>query len=540
MLSALLLPAAVGAQNPSQPAAETRVGPPRGTVIAVGGGLIGADVYRAFIDAAGGPDALIVDVPTAGGDNAYAQDALGAQLLRRAGARNVVVVHTTDRAVADGDSLAAIVHRAGGVWFDGGRQFRLVDAYGGTRLEAAFHDVLARGGVVGGSSAGATILGDFLVRGAPSNNNFIMDDPRYENGFAFLRGVAIDQHVVARSRLPDLADSIAPRYPHLLPISEDEGTAWVVRGDTATIVGAGEAFAYQATEHDPGKPFLTLHPGDVFNLATRTIVRRASDRLPGFRAMVDSIMAPYRDPKRGGATVLVALDGAVLVDTSYGIPPQQRYMPTTMLPLFDVGDIATLFRGLCAELPPAAPRSGASTRQSTRDGGAVQARSTLQGCIARDIGRRAGIHRTNARSDGTVESSVDELYRFALALDEPMRFAPADGSDAGADDAEARDGDAREAAAPDLTRGWTPDSALGAVRFSAFAASGGKRSAIERIPSRGVTIIILTNDANANARGMAERMARPLLAAGQVHDSSRARPSPASAAPARAPATLSP
>src|SRR5205085_11502480 len=161
--------------------------------------------------------------------------------------------HTNDRKLADADSFAAILKKAGGIWFEGGRQFHLVDSYAGTKVEQGFHDVLARGGVVGGSSAGASILGDFLVRGAPSNNHVIMDDPSHEKGFAFLRGVGIDQHVVARERLADLADSIISKYPTMLAISEDEGTAWVVRGDTAWIVGRNKAFAYGGQTKDLGK-----------------------------------------------------------------------------------------------------------------------------------------------------------------------------------------------------------------------------------------------------------------------------------------------
>src|SRR6185295_15450804 len=123
-----------------------------------------------------------------------------------------------------------------------------VQDYGGTKTERAIMEVLERGGVVGGSSAGASIQGDFLVRGAPSNNNTIMDYPGWEIGFGYLKNVGIDQHVIARSRLPDLADSIIPRYPTLLGISEDEGTAWVVRGDTATIVGRNKAFVYNGKD----------------------------------------------------------------------------------------------------------------------------------------------------------------------------------------------------------------------------------------------------------------------------------------------------
>ena len=162
----------------------------------VGGGAIGPELYAAFIDAAGGPDALIIDVPTAGGDSTYPADWRGTRGLRAAGARNVVVLHTLDRAVANSDAFVAPIARAGGIWFEGGRQWHLVDSYGGTRSERAFHDVLARGGVVGGSSAGASILSSYMLRGARTGNATIMA-PGYESGFGFLRGVAIDQHVVA-------------------------------------------------------------------------------------------------------------------------------------------------------------------------------------------------------------------------------------------------------------------------------------------------------------------------------------------------------
>ena len=226
----------------AQPAAP-RVGPPTGSVVVVGGGAQGPEIYARFIELAGGPDALIIDVPTAGGDSVYPPTWRGKRGLEAAGARNVVVLHTIDRAVADADSFVAPIRRAGGVWFEGGRQWHLVDSYAGTRTERAFHDVLARGGVVGGTSAGASILASYLLRGARSGNGIIMA-PGYEQGFGFLRGVAIDQHVVARERLRDLADSLLPRRPELLGLSEDEGTAWVVRGDTAEIIGRNKAFVY--------------------------------------------------------------------------------------------------------------------------------------------------------------------------------------------------------------------------------------------------------------------------------------------------------
>src|SRR5256885_6726801 len=259
--AAVLLPWAMSnAQSP-------RVGPPRGTVLVVGGGSLGPEVLGKFIELAGGPDALIVDVPTAGGDSVYPADWPGTHSLKAAGAKHVIVLHAIDRKLADSDSFAAVLSRAGGVWFEGGRQWHLVDSYAGTKTEKAFHDVLARGGAVGGSSAGASILASYLLRGARAGNSVIMA-PGYEQGFGFLRGVAIDQHVVARERLADLADSLMPKHPELLGMSEDEGTAWLVRGDTAEIIGRNKAFVYGGwPPNDSRQPVLPRHPGEPYDLS---------------------------------------------------------------------------------------------------------------------------------------------------------------------------------------------------------------------------------------------------------------------------------
>src|SRR3954465_5934951 len=93
-------PAAPGAAVSSRPAVAQvpgdvpRVGPPRGTVMVVGGGAQGPGLSGKFIGLAGGPDALIIDVPTAGGDSVYPADWRGTRALKLAGARNVVVLHT--------------------------------------------------------------------------------------------------------------------------------------------------------------------------------------------------------------------------------------------------------------------------------------------------------------------------------------------------------------------------------------------------------------------------------------------------------------
>ena len=92
-------------------AQNTKVGPAHGTVLVVGGGSLGPEVLGRFIELAGGPDALIVDVPTAGGDSVYPADWQGTRSLKAAGAKRVLVLHTIDRKLADADSFASVIAR---------------------------------------------------------------------------------------------------------------------------------------------------------------------------------------------------------------------------------------------------------------------------------------------------------------------------------------------------------------------------------------------------------------------------------------------
>ena len=243
--------------------AGTAIGPPKGAVIAAGGGNLGPEVINRFIELAGGPDALIVFIPTA--LDPQPANLAEANILRKAGAKNLTILHTTDRKIADSKTFVEPLRKARGVWFGGGRQWRLVDAYLNTRTLRELRRVLARGGVIGGSSAGATILGSYLVRGARSGNQIMMA-PGYEQGFGFLRGVAIDQHLLKRKRENDLVGVIRT-HPALLGIGLDEGTAIIVQGDRFEVAGRSKVAIYE-----PSKPYYFLSEGDRFDLKTRTRV----------------------------------------------------------------------------------------------------------------------------------------------------------------------------------------------------------------------------------------------------------------------------
>ena len=250
---------------------STAVGPANGSLIAAGGGALGREIIDRFLELAGGAEAPIVVIPTAGGDTAYAQDWPGLELLRRSGATNLVVLHTSDRRAADSDELVAAIRRARGVWFPGGRQWRLVDSYLGTRVERELHALLARGGVIGGTSAGASIQASYLVRGAREGNQIMMA-PGYEQGFGFLRNVAIDQHVIPRRRLADLPP-VLERHPELLGIGIDEGTAIVVQGDVFEVIGASKVFVYGGRDPLSAEgPYVMLERGARYDMRARRII----------------------------------------------------------------------------------------------------------------------------------------------------------------------------------------------------------------------------------------------------------------------------
>lgn len=328
---------------------RSRVGPENGSLVVVGGGNIEPSIYARFLALAGGPSAPIVVIPTAGEDSVYPQIWSGLAGLRGAGATNITVLHTTSRSVAESDSFVAAIQNARAVWFPGGRQWRLVDSYLGTRTERELRAVLARGGVIGGTSAGASILASYLVRGARSGNTVVMAKG-YEQGFGYLRDMAIDQHVVARNRQNDLQEVITA-HPDLLAIGLDEGTALVVRGDHGEIIGRGKAFVHNGRDaSDPGHPYLTLLPGDEYDLAARRVTAHAADGAPITEVFVDSVFADFNAPASPGAAVLVAIDGKILVSKGYGLADLEARVPVTPHTNFRLASVTKQFTAMATML----------------------------------------------------------------------------------------------------------------------------------------------------------------------------------------------
>ena len=274
------------------PSGPPEYGPANGTLIIIGGGSTeGTGIVEKFIELAGGPDKKFIIVPTAGGNRRqdgtlqeYTEEQVIQSWVRR-GVKNVKMLHTHDPKVADTEAFVKDLRDANAVWFNGGRQWNIVDSFANTLAYREFHKVLERGGVIAGSSAGATIQGEYLVRGDTSGPNVMMtQEPNHQEAFKFLRKSAIDQHINTRNRWDDLI-AVIQKYPNLLGIGLSEGTAIIVKQDTFEVMGKWKVAVHDNTRlYQPWeKPYFVLSAGDVYNMKTRRIEKLGIGQTPGGR-----------------------------------------------------------------------------------------------------------------------------------------------------------------------------------------------------------------------------------------------------------------
>jgi cyanophycinase len=246
----------------------------------------GAGVLERFVSLAGGPDANYVYIPTASSgiklDNGFIftppdsdlpaenTKAFESELAKMFGVKAITILHTRNRTTANTPVFVEPLRQANGVWISGGNSGRLADAYLGTRTEKEIKAVFARGGVVGGNSAGAIIQGSFIVRGRPDKP--VLMAQGHERGFGLLKHVVINPHLIAAKREDELVN-VVDAHPELLGIGIDEKTAIVIQGDRFQVLGDSKVAIYDNQKHDK-LWYYWLSPGTVFDLHSRAVVIR--------------------------------------------------------------------------------------------------------------------------------------------------------------------------------------------------------------------------------------------------------------------------
>jgi cyanophycinase len=147
------------------------------------------------------------------------------------GWKDVKVVHANDRQAAMQDGFGGALQEAQAVWIGGGDQSRLSHRYCGTEFLQRLLDWFHRGGVLGGTSAGAAVMSARMIAGG-------VDEPQFGEGFGVLPTVIIDQHFAQKNRIARLTKAVA-QSKDVLGVGIDECTGWLIEGAATKVIGAG-------------------------------------------------------------------------------------------------------------------------------------------------------------------------------------------------------------------------------------------------------------------------------------------------------------
>ncbi|QDZ06790.1 cyanophycinase [Sphingomonas panacisoli] len=157
------------------------------------------------------------------------------------GVTDLVELYVNDRDETRSPKNLDLLRDAAGIFFTGGDQLRISSQIGDTPIEEMVRAIHDSGGVVAGTSAGASVMSEtMLVRGSSAESHRI-GDLHMAPGLGLIRDVIIDQHFAERGRIGRLLGGVA-QNPRVLGIGIDEDTAIVIDGDTFKVVGAGAVY----------------------------------------------------------------------------------------------------------------------------------------------------------------------------------------------------------------------------------------------------------------------------------------------------------
>lgn len=235
-----------------------------GALMVCGGGSLPDEVYDEFVRLAGGKSARLVLIPSA-----YPYESRERIEYRFSGWRDYEVtafdfLDTDAREKADTAEFIRPLEQATGVWMSGGFQSRLSGLYAGTKVEEAIKGVLARGGVVSGTSAGAAVMSRVMIR--YGSNQAVVD-----RGLGLLDKAVVDQHFTERGRHTRLL-GVIEQHPDLVGLGVDEGTALLVQGNRLKVMGRARATVF--VHRDDSTSIVPIHAGHAADLAWKAAGER--------------------------------------------------------------------------------------------------------------------------------------------------------------------------------------------------------------------------------------------------------------------------
>ncbi len=229
-----------------------------GKLMICGGGPTPDGLRQEFIRLADGAKAKIVIIPTGMpfSNRQEMEDRFSS--WREFPIESLSFIDTESRDEANQEEFVKPLESATGVWISGGEQGRLSDIYADTKVEQAVTRVLERGGVVGGTSAGAAVMSRMMIRtGAPK--------AVLGAGFNLLARAVVDQHFLSRHRQERLLGVLA-EHPDMLGLGVDEGAALVVQGDHLRVLGESQVVVCKRINGSATPWVETLKPGEEVDL----------------------------------------------------------------------------------------------------------------------------------------------------------------------------------------------------------------------------------------------------------------------------------
>ncbi len=225
-----------------------------GTLMIAGGGDLPAVVNQRFWELAGGKNGRLVIIP------AYEAKSQDIDRLKAEWKnwpfRSVKILQATERTLAEDPDFANPIGKADAVWFSGGEQGWLAQLYADTPVETQLQALLDRGGIIGGTSAGASIMTRVMIEEGDRQ-------AKLNRGLDLLKDSVVDQHFFHRNRPQRLIGAVKDQ-PHLIGFGVDEGTALVVQLSNGHLGVIGKSYVMACiAQDDSHSPRLEiLKPGD--------------------------------------------------------------------------------------------------------------------------------------------------------------------------------------------------------------------------------------------------------------------------------------
>jgi cyanophycinase len=223
---------------------------PKGKLIPIGGGedIRGEkSILERFIIETGKENPRIEIITTAaamprevGNDYKDAFDDLGC--------RNYDVMDIQSSSEAEDEKMLDRLKQANCVFFTGGQQSRIIDAF----LKTSFLDILKdkyqnENFVVAGTSAGCAALSEFMITGGTTEEALSKGEIRLTTGLGLIEGMVFDTHFTERGRFGRLMNIVATNT-NILCLGFAEDTAAIISDGKISVLGSGAATIIDGSE----------------------------------------------------------------------------------------------------------------------------------------------------------------------------------------------------------------------------------------------------------------------------------------------------